>query len=639
MRGDPRKAWLSPAALELLEAAESVRRIKRRAADFDNAELLRVLHDAGKRKQLKESDKRKFREQVRSAFSPALDSADALDAVMGTRQSTMAVAKLGATHHTVYWVDDNAVFLQQEQKGKKADDAQLVPTPYTLRKCPHMLRQLAVLAPVRKNICRGADLFSIGVVGASDLTEGRDWALELLGGHANKGELVALVAYDNGVAHAAPFAVGRFARTDGDMVEEGLRGCAVEVLLRLGDALCGGDASEADAAAPPAVSVGAAEGAAASGAATAAYRGALQTDRAGAQAAVAAALQQIEDVSDKKKAEKLLRQIDDLRGKSGLNADQQGKLDKEPLLRRQLADISERQAALALVEYGLPDAPSDDAAEAPRDGAATDVPCDATAEGADGATADPTEEGAADDDEDDRGDEDPGEDPGDDASEQGDESTVDDADPVDVDGLFVDAFFTTLRRDLKLPCLASEVFSGAAKLAGAAVKETRWKKAAAFLAEFPCLATRERSRGVTEVATVSWAAAPAWHEVKAAPAGEDALAALKATKRGGAVIIATRKVRNKNCTFIDGLDSWGFTQESSKLLANRFQKKFSAAASVHVRKGTEGNGKKQLWSIMVQGKYAHQAADALRKDHGVANVTVQGSSNGIITKKDKAANV
>ena len=87
---------------------------------------------------------------------------------------------------------------------------------------------------------------------------------------------------------------------------------------------------------------------------------------------------------------------------------------------------------------------------------------------------------------------------------------------------------------------------------------------------------------------------------------------------------------------VDGLDAWGYDEARQKAVAGVLRSKFSAAASVAPRKGTEDNAKKKFFSIMVQGKYAEQIAECLRSDFGVFRVTVQ-AKKGLLTKKDRAA--
>ena len=135
---------------------------------------------------------------------------------------------------------------------------------------------------------------------------------------------------------------------------------------------------------------------------------------------------------------------------------------------------------------------------------------------------------------------------------------------------------------------------------------------------------------------MDWGRAPSFELVEKA-AVADEFAALRATKRGGCVTVSVRRVRNKNCTFVDGLDGWGFDEARQKAVAAALRTKFSAAASVAARKGTEDNRKgKKFFSIMVQGKYAEQIGDVLRRDFGVLTVSVQ-AKKGLVTKKDRQA--
>ena len=77
---------------------------------------------------------------------------------------------------------------------------------------------------------------------------------------------------------------------------------------------------------------------------------------------------------------------------------------------------------------------------------------------------------------------------------------------------------------------------------------------------------REKSKGVLEVVSVDWGRAPPFELVEKA-AVADEFAALRATKRGGCVTVSVRRVRNKNCTFVDGLDGWGFDEARQKAVA------------------------------------------------------------------------
>ena len=210
--------------------------------------------------------------------------------------------------------------------------------------------------------------------------------------------------------------------------------------------------------------------------------------------------------------------------------------------------------------------------------------------------------------------------------------------PPTPDELLLAAFLTTLKRDAKPPVLVAEAIGAAAKLGGVPVKATSWKKAGKFVeALADVIDTKERSKGVLEITRVDWKRAPRFSLVEPRASGEEIDGHLKATKRGGRVTVSCRKVRNNNCTFVDGLDGWGYDEKKMKDLASVFRSKFSVAASVGPRKGTEDNRQgKKFFSIMVQGKFLEQVADALRKDYGVTDVGTQ-ATKGLITKKDRKA--
>ena len=86
---------------------------------------------------------------------------------------------------------------------------------------------------------------------------------------------------------------------------------------------------------------------------------------------------------------------------------------------------------------------------------------------------------------------------------------------------------------------------------------------------------------------MDWGRAPPFELVEKA-AVADEFAALRATKRGGCVTVSVRRVRNKNCTFVDGLDGWGFDEARQKAVAAALRTKFSAAASVAGEKRHRG---------------------------------------------------
>ncbi|CAM9272544.1 unnamed protein product [Phaeothamnion confervicola] len=237
---------------------------------------------------------------------------------------------------------------------------------------------------------------------------------------------------------------------------------------------------------------------------------------------------------------------------------------------------------------------------------------------------------------------------GSDAGEEGGGNNTEVPDAISAEGLlaaadwrFTSGFFAALSLE-PLPALANVVFAKAAQLAGGfGIKQTSWRKAARFLEAFAdCgVTTRESRPGVLEIVKFDAAAAPPLEPLPelAADGGEDddgggadedavaaAAASVRPTKKGGSVMVTERKVRGKNCTFVDGLDSWGIGKEGMQALAREYRRRFSAAASVSERKGTEG-GRRVLWSVMLQGNYAERVALELR-ERGVTKVTVAAAS-------------
>ena len=469
-----------------------------------------------------------------------------------------------------------------------------------LQRCPHILRQVAVHAPVAHGpLKRGADLYAGGVVGFGHATRetAGSWPEALFGGPIAQGELVAVCARDSW----APVAVGRFSKSSEDMVLEGSRGACVDVLLRVGDGVWPNTAVDESTASssPPEFCVAAAAAAAESAADALALAAERHAARTAAAAAAAHAAEVLDLKARTKRLAKSLRQVADLRGRELKDDAQRAKAARGPALEAELAYAEARLAELqravddAAASNGVVETAVEGAAErdgrgrgamalTPRPPARTPRPMPPPAT----RTAD------------------------DDADEEEDA-----APPPSPDEIFRAAFLTTLRRDLKPPVLAAEAVGAAAKLGGASVKETSWKKAAKFLESLAGVVDcREKSKGVLEVVSVDWGRAPPFELVEKA-AVADEFAALRATKRGGCVTVSVRRVRNKNCTFVDGLDGWGFDEARQKAVAAALRTKFSAAASVAARKGTEDNRKgKKFFSIMVQGKYA--GADRRRPPAG-----------------------
>jgi hypothetical protein len=104
-----------------------------------------------------------------------------------------------------------------------------------------------------------------------------------------------------------------------------------------------------------------------------------------------------------------------------------------------------------------------------------------------------------------------------------------------------------------------------------------WKKAGKFLADFSgAISSHEPKPGVVEITKLDLTAVPPFEPFQEgefddsdAPhaSGESTTAAVGAAvapkkKKGGLVTVVTRKVRGKNVTIVDNLDSWGYTKVS-----------------------------------------------------------------------------
>jgi hypothetical protein len=98
----------------------------------------------------------------------------------------------------------------------------------------------------------------------------------------------------------------------------------------------------------------------------------------------------------------------------------------------------------------------------------------------------------------------------------------------------------------------------------------RWKKAGKFLADFSAaISSHEPKPGVVEITKLDLTAVPPFEplqeseleDVAPGVSGESTAAPAK-KKKGGLVTVVTRKVRGKNVTIVDNLDSWGYTKVS-----------------------------------------------------------------------------
>lgn len=597
---DGRRQWLDDSLVLMLQSSEAERR-QSPGKNFDAGELSSLA--TSKKKLLKESEKRKFRERVKLQFG-----CDALSASLLVPNSSSKVSRVELFY------DDDGTLLFAGQEDKTTRVQELVPTVSALSRCPHLVRQLVVHGPVEKNVRRGADLFTPGILGCSQIVDGTGqapvtWPRDLCGGPFSKGELVALVT----PGKWAPFAIGRFSKSHQAMLEEGARGTAVFVCFRKEPA--SSSTSDNEDGPPPQQIIEMLQQLAADRQILIAESLSKQRDREAAEAAAKAASDREDLARNKRRLQKALRAVADLRLKDHLNEDQQEKLAREPAM---VAELAEIEAAL-LVEPSPPLARIDDQTEiAP---AVDNLP---EAEVEDVSLVDAEE------------------------SEIPDEEE-------NVDDRFRDAFMTVLaetfppRTRPKSSRLVAEIFAETAKLAGNSVKKTKWKKADRFVTDVlrDAVVTKERSRGVTEIVEVDWTLTPDFDHV-AWPQKEDEEerggknTVLKtATKKGGQCTVSVRRVRNKNCTFIDGLDGWGYSEADMRAIASVFRNRFSASASVSPRKGTEhqAGSKQQFWSIMVQGKYAEQIAAALKNDLKVNNVKVFAAKGVGLSKHVRTAKV
>ena len=293
--GDARTSWLPAPSAQILALGDGARR---RNAAYQNA--WQKLQPPAKTQPLKSSERRSLRQALQKQFAPALDAAEAIDAVVPTSKN--AAVTRGRQDRTELILVDGVVTLASQEPvdgdaKSRAARKTWVPTPLVLQRCPHILRQVAVHAPVAHGpLKRGADLYAGGVVGFGHATREKagSWPEALFGGPIAQGELVAVCARDSW----APVAVGRFSKSSEDMVLEGSRGACVDVLLRVGDGVWPNTAVDASSSSssPPEFCVAAAAAAAES----AADALALSAERHAARTAAAAAAAHAAEVLDLK---------------------------------------------------------------------------------------------------------------------------------------------------------------------------------------------------------------------------------------------------------------------------------------------------------------------------------------------------
>ena len=163
--------------------------------------------------------------RCRSRLLPALDAAEAIDAVLPTSKN--AAVTRGRQDRTELILIDGVVALASQEPvdgdaKSRAARKTWVPTPLVLQRCPHILRQVAVHAPVAHGpLKRGADLYAGGVaVRSRDAGDGGIVARGAWRPHRPGRAGCGLCA-----RFVAPVAVGRFSKSSEDMVLEGRGAC------------------------------------------------------------------------------------------------------------------------------------------------------------------------------------------------------------------------------------------------------------------------------------------------------------------------------------------------------------------------------------------------------------------------------
>ena len=432
------------------------------------------------------------------------------------------------------------------------------------------------------------------------IAEKKTWPEIVFQGTVARGQIVCVASADR---PWAPYAVGRMHRSSVEFLSTGFHGIAVEIMHTEGDALWAMGSKTPAPSAPPAALLAAMEEARAAEAA----RGVAQAARA-VEAARAAVEARIADIPRlRRKAEKSLRQIADLKGKgAAVDAAQADKLSKEGSLVAEV-DALDRELTKLLSEGGegvvdpsgatkgyIAESGSDNNGGV-ASGASESVGGES---GEIKVSEDADAEGAAETDE------------------------ADDSDLLsETDALFL----SSLLAELSLACpspnaplLLSTLFGRASlRAGGVGVKKTTWKTSAAILESLPEGAVATRFTGgkaaALEVVAFDRSLAPAFSTV-APDAPAAGVSAATATKKGPEVIISERMVKNHHVTFVDGLEAWGFEKDRLELLACELRRLFGVSAAVGVRSGTEDNlskGRKQLWSLKLGGQLSDEVKGAL----------------------------
>lgn len=602
--------------------------------------------ELGTQTRLKESEKRRFREWITRDFPlvttsqlnqlvPLGRDAELVHVKLGEREDLYRCGPLGRT---------DPIFFTIPEKPH-----QLVPTCYSLHMAPQIVRTVDVYAGVDKKICSGANVFLPGIVRPDDLAAlafdiGTEWPRKIFGGKFSKGDLCAVLGFDSW----APCAVGLFAVGERDILERGMNhGTGVEVLHHQGDALWELGSCKLPSKAPPAEALLALEEV---------ERRALEQqaaiEKAEAEKREAALIEQKADAGRKlKRAEKALRSAEEIAASAAagvkLNADQKAKVERREALREEIAALK-RLLEPAEITPPLPPTVDElssaeallcEEKEASGNGHSEGVAGQENNENEDANGSENAHENSFERNEDQDQNENEHENQSE-ADGEGGEAQEDDVEEgPGSDQMFVNGLFSMLS-ETSFPVLASEVFSKAARRCGVNIKHTSWKKASAFLSEFSsAIVFKEGKPGIVNVTAFRVANAPPFEKVQEEVEDfHEELGPARPVKlrRGGLVTVSERKVRGKNVTFIDGLDSWGFTKENMSHLAKDLRKRYSSSATVAARTGSESQAlaaaalgkpaKKALWSVQVQGKWGEQVKGFLA-EQGVDTVKVVGGAS------------
>jgi len=172
--------------------------------------------------QLKGSDKKKLKTQLKSCFSSLTE--EDLNNLLPTKEEV--IASKVYTHNgesvILYIFKRDTIFFQLEKENK------FYPSVYTLWKFPKMLPVLTTQVPVMPRLLNGADLMLPGVI-----VDDSKAIKAYCDGTLEKGDSIAINLTNN----LAPMAVGKAFRSSEDMYMACKHGKAVDVLHCFGDQL------------------------------------------------------------------------------------------------------------------------------------------------------------------------------------------------------------------------------------------------------------------------------------------------------------------------------------------------------------------------------------------------------------------